>query len=111
MGELPEWAKSYNRELKKNKRMQELGKRIGYDPLCGTITTEMAIAALQGEQLGKGDVTDMLCVSYSQTDVIGHEWGTRGEHTDGAYPLGFGGVRDFVLRRIIRLCGICFRIN
>ncbi|WP_091914722.1 alkaline phosphatase family protein [Prevotella aff. ruminicola Tc2-24] len=85
MTELPEWAKAYNRELKKNKRMQELGKRIGYDPLCGTITTEMAIAALQGEQLGKGDVTDMLCVSYSQTDVIGHEWGTRGEHTDGAY--------------------------
>ena len=27
----------------------------------------------------------MLCVSYSQTDVIGHEWSTRGEHTDEAY--------------------------
>ena len=39
----------------------------------------------KGEQLGKGEVTDMLCVSYSQTDVIGHKWGTRGEHTDGAY--------------------------
>ena len=45
----------------------------------------MAIAALKGEQLGKGEVTDMLCVSYSQTDVIGHKYSTRGEHTDEAY--------------------------
>ena len=27
----------------------------------------------------------MLCVSYSQTDAIGHKWSTRGEHTDEAY--------------------------
>ena len=85
MNELPAWAKAYNDELKKNKKAQELNRKIGYDPICGTVTTDMAIAALKGEQLGKGDVTDMLCVSYSQTDVIGHEWGTRGEHTDGAY--------------------------
>ena len=46
---------------------------------------DMAIAALDGEQLGQGGETDMLCVSFSQTDVIGHRWGTRGEHTDEAY--------------------------
>ena len=40
---------------------------------------------MKGENLGKGESTDMLCVSFSQTDVIGHEWGTRGEHTDGVY--------------------------
>ena len=85
MDELPEWAKACNLQLKKNKKAQELGSKIGYDPICGTVTTDMAIAALKGEQLGKGDVTDMLCVSYSQTDVIGHAWGTRGEHADGAY--------------------------
>ena len=85
MNELPEWAKAYNNELKKNKKAQELNWKIGFDPICGTVTTDMAIAALRGEKLGKGDVTDMLCISYSQTDVIGHEWGTRGEHTDGAY--------------------------
>lgn len=83
--ELPEWAKAYNKELKKNKELKEVGKDVGLYPLCGHITTDMAIAALKGEQLGKGEVTDMLCVSYSQTDVIGHKYGTRGEHTDGAY--------------------------
>ena len=85
MNELPEWAKAYNRELKKNKKAQELGSKIGFDPICGTVTADMAIAALKGEALGKGDATDMLCVSFSQTDVIGHQWSTRGEHTDAAY--------------------------
>ena len=83
--ELPGWAKAFNQELKKNKELQKVGKRVGYYPLCGHITTDMAIAALKGESLGKGATTDMLCVSYSQTDVIGHEWSTRGEHTDEAY--------------------------
>ena len=85
MKELPDWAKAYNKELKKNKELQKVGKDVGLYPLCGHITTDMAIAALKGENLGKGKSTDMLCVSYSQTDVIGHEWSTRGSHTDEAY--------------------------
>ena len=83
--ELPEWAKAYNRELKQDKAVQKAGKDISLSPLCGRITTDMAIAALKGEQLGKGEVTDMLCVSYSQTDAIGHEYSTRGEQIDEAY--------------------------
>ena len=85
MQELPAYAKEVNAAIAKNKEAQKAGKRIGYTPLCGTLTTDMAIAALQGENLGRGEATDMLCVSYSQTDVIGHEWGTRGEHADEAY--------------------------
>lgn len=85
MTELPDWAKAYNKELRNNKELQKVGKDVGLYPLCGHITTDMAIAALKGERLGKGEATDMLCVSYSQTDVIGHEWGTRGERTDEAY--------------------------
>ena len=85
MNELPKWAQDYNRTLAKNKEAQKAGADIGLYALCGTITTDMAIAALENEQLGKGEATDMLCVSYSQTDVIGHKWSTRGEHTDEAY--------------------------
>ena len=83
--ELPDWAKAYNKELKKNKELKAVGKDVGKYPLCGHITTDMAIAAMKGENLGKGEATDMLCVSYSETDVIGHEWSTRGDHTDEAY--------------------------
>lgn len=85
MTELPDWAKKVNQQLAKNKELKKVGSKVGLYPLCGTITTDMAIAAMKGEQLGKNKTTDMLCVSYSQTDVIGHEYGTRGTHTDEAY--------------------------
>ena len=85
MQELPKWAKDYNKELAKNEEFKRVGQDVGLFPLTGHITTDMAIAALKGEQLGQGSETDMLCVSYSQTDVIGHKWSTRGEHTDEAY--------------------------
>ncbi len=85
MDDLPAWAKAYNEEMKKNKELAKVGKDVGLYPLCGHLITDMAIASLKGENLGKGAYTDMLCVSYSQTDVIGHEWSTRGSHTDEAY--------------------------
>lgn len=85
MSEQPQWAKTYNKQLAKNEEFKKVGKDIGLYPLTGHVTTDMAIAALKGEQLGKEDDTDMLCISYSQTDIIGHKWGTRGEHTDEAY--------------------------
>ena len=85
MDELPDYAKQVNLSIKQNKDVQACGDRIGFSPLCGDIITEMAIAALKGEKLGKGTTTDMLCVSYSETDVIGHEWSTRGERIDAAY--------------------------
>ena len=85
MQELPQYVKEVNAQMARNEELKKVGSKVGFYPLCGHLTTDMAIAALKGEQLGKGDVTDMLCVSYSETDVIGHEWGTRGEHTDEAY--------------------------
>ena len=85
MEELPQWAKAYNAEMKQNKELAKVGKDVGLYPLCGHLITDMAIASLKGENLGKGEETDMLCISYSQTDVIGHEWSTRGDKTDEAY--------------------------
>ena len=85
MKELPGWAKDYNKQLAENEEFKKVGRDVGLYPLTGRITTDMAIAALDGEHLGQGDETDMLCVSYSETDVIGHKWSTRGEHTDEAY--------------------------
>ena len=85
MQELPQYAREVNKSIAKNKSVKAVADSIGFSPLCGTIITDMAIAALRGEQLGRGDATDMLCVSYSQTDVIGHEWSTRGPRTDEAY--------------------------
>ena len=85
MNELPDYVKALNTQMAKNKELKKVGEDVALYPLCGHLTTDMAIAALKGENLGKGETTDMLCVSYSQTDAIGHKWATRGEHTDEAY--------------------------
>jgi predicted AlkP superfamily pyrophosphatase or phosphodiesterase len=44
-------------------------------PWGNTITKEMAIEAIKGENLGKGADTDFLAVSFSTPDKIGHSVG------------------------------------
>jgi predicted AlkP superfamily pyrophosphatase or phosphodiesterase len=42
------------------------------------ITAELAIAALNEMKLGRGEATDVLAVSFSATDYVGHTFGTEG---------------------------------
>ncbi len=64
--------------------------QCGYDlirrvPAGATLTFQMAEAAVRGEQLGKGAQTDMLCVSISSTDYIGHQFGINAVETEDTY--------------------------
>lgn len=54
-------------------------------PYGDELTKQFALAALAGEQLGKHDVTDMLCVSFSSPDYIGHAFGTHAIETEDNY--------------------------
>ncbi len=49
------------------------------------ITTELALAALEGEQMGLDAITDLLAVSYSATDELGHEMGPRALEIEDMY--------------------------
>ena len=81
MDELPAWVRSFNKDNKTNPK-----EDIWILPKGLSLTTKMAIAALDGEKLGRqADQTDMLCISYSSTDVMGHKYGTRGPKTDEMY--------------------------
>jgi predicted AlkP superfamily pyrophosphatase or phosphodiesterase len=44
-------------------------------PFGSEILAAYARAAIHEEQLGKDDVTDLLCVSFSSTDYVGHHFG------------------------------------
>jgi predicted AlkP superfamily pyrophosphatase or phosphodiesterase len=44
-------------------------------PWGNTLTKEMAIAAVKGENLGKGPETDFLAISFSPPDAVGHAQG------------------------------------
>lgn len=54
-------------------------------PWGNTITKDMAIAALKGEQLGKDENTDMLCISFSSTDYVGHYYGPKSMEVEDVY--------------------------
>ena len=57
---------------------QYIGKdyyKINSTPFGNNMTIEMAQAALTGEKLGKDDITDILAVSFSSPDYIGHSFG------------------------------------
>ena len=50
-----------------------------------TWTFDMAKAAIEGEKLGQRGETDMICVSISPTDAIGHSFSTRGPENKAVY--------------------------
>ncbi len=54
-------------------------------PFGNDILTDLALAALTGEQLGKGDDTDFLAISYSSPDYIGHKFGPNSVEIEDTY--------------------------
>lgn len=58
---------------------------IPYTPFGNTMTKDVAIEAVKGEKLGKRDVTDFLCISFSSTDMIGHTFGPNSLETADCY--------------------------
>ncbi|MFH4967023.1 alkaline phosphatase PafA [Gaetbulibacter sp. M240] len=62
----------------------------GYDilkttPYGNSLTTDFAIEAVKGEQLGKDNETDVLTVSYSCTDYVGHNFGVNSKEIEDTY--------------------------
>lgn len=80
MTELPKWVQDFNK-----KNHTEPGFDIKTSNQGVSMTFKMAEAALENEQLGKHEATDMLCVSVSSTDAIGHTYGTRGKENYEVY--------------------------
>jgi predicted AlkP superfamily pyrophosphatase or phosphodiesterase len=58
---------------------------IRYTPFGNTITRKFAEEAVKGEQLGKGEETDFLAVSFSSTDYIGHAFGPNSVEIEDTY--------------------------
>ena len=62
----------------------------GFDILKGTpagnaLLVDFAIAAISGEMLGNDDYTDLLAVSFSSTDYVGHQFGVHAWETMDTY--------------------------
>lgn len=80
MQQLPDWAVKFNKTIKNVSKDE-----IGLTPYGNLITEEMAKAAVAGEKLGQRGTTDMLTVSFSCTDKLGHKIGTHNDNIRDMY--------------------------
>ena len=77
-----------------------LYKKYGYKiirntPFGNSLTFDIAKAAIEGESLGQGKETDMLTVSCSSTDYIGHQVGINAIETEDCYLRLDQSLADF----------------
>jgi predicted AlkP superfamily pyrophosphatase or phosphodiesterase len=54
-------------------------------PQANEVLTELAITALEQENLGQDQYTDFLCVSYSTPDIAGHAFGPYSREMEDMY--------------------------
>ncbi|MDB2385097.1 alkaline phosphatase family protein [Polaribacter sp.] len=60
-------------------------KIITNSPYGNNLITDFTINAIEEEALGKDDITDVLTVSYSSTDKVGHEFGVNSKEIEDVY--------------------------
>ncbi len=70
------------KELRKKNKNYSLIKKV---PAGNTILVDFAEAAIVGENLGKGDATDFLAISFSSTDYVGHQFGVDSKELEDTY--------------------------
>ena len=78
MNSLPKWLNDFNASHHRT-------TDVRYVPDGISLTADLAIAAIDGYALGRGEATDMLAVSFSSTDYVGHKFGTMAPETEEVY--------------------------
>ncbi|MDQ2753786.1 MAG: alkaline phosphatase family protein, partial [Bacteroidota bacterium] len=58
---------------------------LASSPFGNTYTLEFAKTVIQNDHLGSNGVTDMLCVSISSTDYVGHQFGPNSVEAEDTY--------------------------
>ena len=61
------------KDEKKNK--QNYYDAVTCSPMGNDLLFAFAKAAVAGEKLGQSDSVDLLCISFSSNDLVGHCWG------------------------------------
>lgn len=83
MPQLPDWATAFNSSGRLEQAKQESGvtnitnfeSQVGATPAGISYELDFAKALITGEQLGKHNVSDLLTLSISSTDILGHQVG------------------------------------
>ncbi|MEI9977448.1 MAG: alkaline phosphatase family protein [Edaphobacter sp.] len=83
MAALPDWATKFNKGPRVAQAVKEAGLEettqfyalVGRTPAANSYELDFTRALIEGEQMGQHDVTDVLTVSLSANDIVGHQMG------------------------------------
>jgi predicted AlkP superfamily pyrophosphatase or phosphodiesterase len=82
MNALPAWVEEFNSKGRPEQARKEASatdgdfyEKVGDSPAAVSYELDFAKALIEHEGLGKDDVTDVLTISLSSTDILGHEVG------------------------------------
>jgi len=84
MSQLPDWATAFNtggriaqaeQEANAPANTTEFYDLVGRTPAANSYELDFAEALIDGEQLGQRNVTDLLTISLSANDILGHQMG------------------------------------
>lgn len=70
------------------KTSQMMAKGVGVirsTPYGNQLTLDMALAAVENEQMGADNITDFLAVSFSSPDYVGHQFGPNAIEVEDTY--------------------------
>ena len=80
--QLPPWAQAFNASGRADQALREAGAKpgrfyedVGKSPASVSYLLDFAKALIEGEKMGRHDVTDVLTISISSTDILGHQVG------------------------------------
>ncbi len=72
-------------EISKKGKNEKDYSILKYVPFGNTLTVDFAIHAIINENLGKGEYTDMITISFSPPDYIGHDYGPLSVEMEDTY--------------------------
>jgi predicted AlkP superfamily pyrophosphatase or phosphodiesterase len=83
MAQLPDWATKFNKSPRVAQAVQEAGLEettqfyamVGRTPAANSYELDFARTLIDAEKMGQHDVTDVLTVSLSANDIVGHQMG------------------------------------
>jgi predicted AlkP superfamily pyrophosphatase or phosphodiesterase len=83
MAQLPEWVTAFNKGPRIAQAIRDAGlddttqfyALVGRTPTANSYELDFARALIENEKLGQGTVTDVLTVSLSANDILGHQMG------------------------------------
>ena len=77
--------KKIREDLKKAQIKQSIYDILVATPAGNTMVKEVAMRLLKEEKLGKTNITDILTISFSSTDIVSHYFGPQSKEVEDVY--------------------------